>query len=296
MSKSITISKTQSQTIINKFDEFKAPLTNNYTLFRAKYKSTTITIFKTMNLMIQGGNVNDIYLEICSLLNIIPEVTVEKNSPLAIDLSLIGTDEVGTGDVFGGIVVAGAFVEKSQLNDLKRLGVKDSKELTDEKIIFLGEILTKKVKFSVHLLENLKYNYITKVQNYNMNKVKALLHNSVIRHLIAKVPDYDGIVIDAFTPSDKYFEYLKDEKDVVNEVKLEEKAESKYVSVAVASIIARYIFLQHMDKLSEIVGFELPKGAGPKVDLAIQRILKTKNLKYLDSIAKTNFKNFDKYR
>ena len=52
MSKSIIISKTQSQTIINKFSEFKAPLTNNYTLFRAKYKSTTITIFKTMNLMI----------------------------------------------------------------------------------------------------------------------------------------------------------------------------------------------------------------------------------------------------
>ena len=49
-----------------------------------------------------------------------------------------------------------------------------------------------------------------------------------------------------------------------------------------------------MDELSKNVGFELPKGAGNKVDLAIQKILKTKPIKYLDNIAKTNFKNLEK--
>ncbi|MDD3171681.1 MAG: ribonuclease HIII [Bacilli bacterium] len=296
MSQSINLTNDQAQIIINQYQEFSLPHTNNYTLFRAKYKTSTITIFKTLTLLIQGGNDIDVYNNICKLIDIKPIVTDPKNSSLSIDLSLIGTDEVGTGDFFGGIVVAGAFVKKDQIGALKKLGVKDSKDLKDSKIMELGPILVKEVIFSVHLLDNLKFNYITRVQNCNMNKVKALLHNSVIRHLQQKVKKYDGIIIDAFTTRDKYFEYLKDEKDVVTEVKLEEKAESKYVSVAVASIIARYIFLEHIAKLSEEIGFELPKGAGQKIDLAIQKILKTKPLKFFDTIAKTNFKNLEKYK
>lgn len=296
MSKSINLTNEQAHLIIDRYREFSIPHTNNYTLFRAKHKTSTLTIFKTLTLLIQGSHANELYLEICSLIEITPIIDDVKNSSLSIELSLIGTDEVGTGDFFGGIVVAGAFVRKDQIKILKRLGVKDSKLLNDTKILELGETLIKEVVFSVHVLDDIKYNYINRVQNCNMNKIKALLHNSVIRHLLAKVENYDGIVIDAFTTKEKYFDYLNGEKDVVKEVKLEEKAESKYVSVAVASIIARYFFLEHFNKLSEEVGFELPKGAGSKIDLAIQKILKTRNLKYFETIAKTNFKNLDKYK
>ena len=51
-----------------------------------------------------------------------------------------------------------------------------------------------------------------------------------------------------------------------------------------------------MDELSKKIGFELPKGAGNKVDLAIQKILKTNSIKYLDNFAKTNFKNLEKVK
>ncbi|HRT69329.1 MAG TPA: ribonuclease HIII [Bacilli bacterium] len=296
MSKSINLTSEQAHLIIERYREFSVPHTNNYTLFRAKNKTSTLTIFKTLTLLIQGSNSNELYQEICSLINITPVIDEAKNSSLSIELSLIGTDEVGTGDFFGGIVVAAAYVRKDQIKILKRLGVKDSKQLNDSKILELGEVLIKEIVFSVHVLDNLKYNYINRIQNYNMNKIKALLHNSAIRHLRTKVKNYDGIVIDAFTTKEKYFNYLSDEKEIVTEVKLEEKAESKYVSVAVASIIARYFFLDHFNKLSKEVGFELPKGAGPKIDLAIQKILKTRNLKYFETIAKTNFKNLDKYK
>jgi ribonuclease HIII len=129
-----------------------------------------------------------------------------------------------------------------------------------------------------------------------MNKLKALLHNNVIYNLIPKVETYDAICIDAFTTKDKYFEYLKDQKDIINDVILEEKGESKYMAIAAASVIARYLFLRHLDKLSKSVGFELPKGAGAKVDLAIQKILKVQTERFLDTIGKTNFKNLDKVR
>ena len=294
MSYSTNLNEQDIKKIIAKYKEFELPLTNNYTLFRAKYKSCTMTIFKTNTILFQGINEMEVSKEVCALANI--EVNHEKttNSSLSINLSLIGTDEVGTGDFFGGIVVAASYIPKEQIPVLRRLGVKDSKELTDEKILEIAPILIEKIKHSVHLLDNMKYNYVTKVKNMNMNKIKAVLHNSAIRHLKQKIEDYDGIIIDAFTPQDKYFDYLKDEVNVERDVELIEKAESKYICVATSSIIARYVFLKHMDELSKNVGFELPKGAGNKVDLAIQKILKTKPIKYLDNIAKTNFKNLEK--
>lgn len=296
MSYSTNLNDQGIQKIIEKYKEFELPPTNNYTLFRAKYKSCTITIFKTKTILFQGLNESEVSQEICSLADI--EITKEKtsNSSLAINLSLIGSDEVGTGDFFGGIVVAASYVPIESIPYIRRLGVKDSKELTDTKIQEIAPLLMEKVKYSVLLLDNMKYNYVTKVKNMNMNKIKAFLHNSAIRNLISKIDSYDGIVIDAFTPKDKYFEYLKDESKVIKDVELIEKAESKYICVAVSSVIARYIFLKHMDELSKKIGFELPKGAGNKVDLAIQKILKTNSIKYLDNFAKTNFKNLEKVK
>jgi len=296
MSYSTNLNDQGIQKIIEKYKEFELPPTNNYTLFRAKYKSCTITIFKTKTILFQGINESSVSQEICALADI--EIAKEKssNSSLSINLSLIGSDEVGTGDFFGGIVVAASYIPIELIPAIRRLGVKDSKELTDSKIQEIAPILMEKVKYSVLLLDNMKYNYVTKVKNMNMNKIKALLHNSAIRSLINKIDSYDGIVIDAFTPKDKYFEYLKDESNVIKDVELIEKAESKYICVAVSSIIARFIFLKHMDELSKKIGFELPKGAGPKVDLAIQKILKTNTVKYLDNFAKTNFKNLEKLK
>lgn len=294
MSYSTNLTDEQIASIVNKYKSFELPSTNNYTLFRAKYKSVTITIFKTKTVLFQGINESEVAKELTHDYNIKFENERQTNTSLAIDLSLIGTDEVGTGDFFGGIVVCACFVPKDKITSLYKLGIRDSKELTDNKILEIAPKLMQELPYSVLLLEPMKYNYVSKVKKMNMNKIKAYLHNSAIISLKKKVNDYNGVVIDAFTPQNKYFDYLKDEENVEKDVKLIEKAESKFACVASASIIARYIFLKHMDELSKIVGFELPKGAGSKVDLAIAKLLKTKSLKYLDNIAKTNFKNLDK--
>ncbi len=41
----------------------------------------------------------------------------------------IGSDEVGTGDYFGPIVVTAAYVKKEDIKYLESLGVKDSKKI-----------------------------------------------------------------------------------------------------------------------------------------------------------------------
>ena len=294
MSYSTNLQDKQIDYLVKKYKDYELPPTNNYTLFRAKYKSVTITIFKTKTILFQGLNETEVANEIGQELGIKFENARQSNSSLAIDLSLIGTDEVGTGDFFGGVVVCACFVPKEKITEITKLGVRDSKELSDNKICEIAPTLMANLQYSALLLDPMKFNYLTKVKKMNMNKVKALLHNSAIKNLKKKVTDYNGIIIDAFTPTDKYFEYLKDESEVERDVKLVEKAESRFACVAASSIIARYIFIKHMNEISKIVGFTIPKGASSKVDLAIQKILKTHPIKYLDNISKTNFKNLEK--
>ncbi|MGD9604568.1 MAG: ribonuclease HIII [Bacilli bacterium] len=296
MSYTLSLTNSQAGEIISKYHEYSVSHTNNYTLFRAKYKQTIVTIFKTLTLIVQGANTQEIFHDICELLDIDKPNETNINSASAVNLSVIGTDEVGTGDFFGPIVVAGAFVPKNKILNLMKLGVKDSKALNDSKIMQLAPVLMKDIKYSALVMDNVKYNFLTKVHNFNMNKIKALLHNNVIYNLLPKVEDYDAIIIDGFTNKEKYFEYLKGQEHIINSVQLEEQGESKYIAVATASIIARYLFLVNFEKLSEMVGFELPKGAGPKVDLAIAKILKDQSERYLDLIGKTNFKNLEKVK
>lgn len=299
MGYSLALTQLQVDYLCNKFNDYQITPFNNYTLFQAKINTCTITIYKTNTLLIQGKNEELLYQEICNDLNIESKI---KDNPIKQQInnyiiqSLIGTDEVGTGDFFGGIVVAGAFVSKDKISLIKKLGVKDSKALTDYKINQIAPVIMKTIPYTVFKLDCLKFNFLSIQKKYNMNQIKALLHNTVINAMKQKVKIYDGIIIDAFTTSSNYFNYLKNERNVARDVILEEKAENKYLSVACASIIARYEFLKMMDELSELVGFELPKGAGKPVDTAIKKIFMEKGLNGFKNIAKIKFKNLDIYR
>ncbi|MFY9537069.1 MAG: ribonuclease HIII [Bacilli bacterium] len=292
----INLTSSQAGEVISRYHLYSVPHTNNYTLFRAKYKGATLTIFKTLTMLIQGSGGREIYNDICEMLSIEKKTEKAANTTDAINLSVIGTDEVGTGDFFGPIVVAAAYVPKMQILPLMRLGVKDSKKINDIQVLEIAPEIMRVVKTSALFLNNLKYNYLTTRNNCNMNKIKALLHNNVIYNILPKVSEYDAIIIDAFTTREKYFDYLKGQEIMIKNVELVEKGESKHIAVAAASIVARYLFIKEMEKLSEEVGFDLPKGAGNKVDLAIAKILKEKNEAFFNTIAKMNFKNWEKVK
>lgn len=296
MSYTLILTPEQVKIISKQYEQFSIPHTNNYTLFRAKYKSCTLTIYKTRTLLLQGTNDNEVYNDVCKLLDLKVVKSIEKELLESIEFSSVGSDEVGTGDFFGPIVVASCKVKSNDIEFLNGLGVKDSKELSDDKILEIAPIIMDKMQHSIHILDNLKFNYLTFKCNINMNKIKAIMHNSVLRKLISKIDKYDEVIIDAFCSPKKYFEYLKDEPKVLSTVKLIEKAENKYLCVACASIIARYTFLKEFDKLSNEVGFEVPKGAGPRVDAAIEKLYHLKGLKYFYNVAKCNFKNLDAYK
>ena len=171
MGYTINLNSSQAGEIISRYHLYSVPHTNNYTLFRAKYKGATLTIFKTLTMLIQGSGGKEIYHDICKLLDIEKKVEKTANAADTINLSVIGTDEVGTGDFFGPIVVAAAYVPKMQILPLMRMGVKDSKKLNDQHVSGRSGIM-RVVKTSALVLNNLKYNYLDP-QQLQMNRLKA---------------------------------------------------------------------------------------------------------------------------
>ncbi|OLA04965.1 MAG: hypothetical protein BHW12_08505 [Coprobacillus sp. 28_7] len=66
------------------------------------------------------------------------------------------------------------------------MGIKDSKELNDNKILKLAPMIMENYIYSYYLLDNIHYNYLTSKMNLNMNQIKAIMHNSVINSLKKK--------------------------------------------------------------------------------------------------------------
>ena len=101
--------------------------------------------------------------------------------------------------------------------------------------------------------------------------------------------------VDAFTSAKNYDKYLAQEANrFSNPVSLEEKAEGKYLAVAVSSIIARDLFLENLENLGRELGYQLPSGAGTASDKVASQILQAYGMQGLNFCAKLHFKNTEK--
>jgi len=280
-------------------DEIAPASEHIFAMFKTDGK--VVTIYKTLKVTIQGKDAYEDYLMWSEIVGFpvetVPILTEVK--PIHVDpllkLSTIGSDEVGTGDFYGPVVVCAAYIPKEDIENLSKYPLRDSKKLDDEVILSFAEQLMKDITHHVIVLPNLKYNELVD-QGYNLNKIKAYLHNHAIRKLLLKTPqNYDRIVIDEFCPKDLYFKYLED-MEVVKNITFMQKAEDQVISVAAASIIARYTFLKEMDLLSKNLGITLPKGAGIVVDLIGKRIALEKGFDVFREISKVHFKNYQKIK
>lgn len=280
-----------------------------YAIFQADEADTIITLYESGKAMFQGISADvdaNIWVDMERKLNNrtidINETKKEKEKykeelNYFYSMATIGSDEVGTGDYFGPIIVTASFVSKEKINLINDLGVKDSKKLTDEKILKIAPTLIKEIPYVTYTLNNKDYNAYQE-KGYNMNKIKAILHNKVlysITHKEEKYP-YDKIVVDQFVYPRKYFEHIMEATEKVTDITFTTKAESKCASVAVASVISRYFFLMKMDELSKELGLTIPKGANDIVDQVGKEIVEKYGFDKLEEIAKLNFKNTEKIK
>ena len=292
--------------MIEYYSELKKDKTPPYAVFQAQDADTTVTLYESGKVVFQGISADidaRLWQETEKHLNnrtIVLEDSSKSKKDKEQDnknqylkhIATAGSDEVGTGDYFGPIIVTATYVPKDKITLMQELGVTDSKKIDDEKIKKIAPTLIKELKHVTFALSNEEYNSI---KDKNMNKIKAILHNKVLTKLLEDTEvKPEKIVIDQFVYPKKYYEHISDAKTKVNNILFLTKAESQVYSVAASSIISRYVFLNKMDELSKELGKTIPLGAGITVDEFGKVLVKEKGKDYLNKIAKLNFKNTEK--
>lgn len=291
----IKVSDETRKKMIDYYKDKKRDKEIQYVVFQAEEEDTVITMYESGKIMFQGVSADvdaTMWLEMDGQSLNKEEYKEELNKYYY--CSSVGSDEVGTGDYFGPIVVTATYVNKDDVEYLKKLGVGDSKKIDDNVILKIAPSITKKVKYRSIILNNPEYNEKHGNDN-NMNKIKAILHNKVLYQLInEEKPIYDYIIVDEFAREQRYYDYIKDSNFIQRNITFMTKAEDKNLAVACASIISRYLFLKEFDKLSDSLHMPLPKGAGSNVDSIGQEIVDKYGEDKLKEIAKLNFKNTER--
>lgn len=270
-------------------------------IFAAKLADTAITAYKSGKVMFQGAGAEREAARWGQAGTSTTKVASTKGDKLPDNfaaLSVLGSDETGTGDYFGPVTVAAVYVPADKIALVQELGVKDSKQLTDDYMRQIAPDLMKVCAHSILTLRNDKYNAI-QARGYSQGKIKALLHNQALKHVLTKIapeaPQY--ILIDQFAERGIYYNHIKNEKEIVRQnVLFSTKAENLHVAVATASILARYAFLKEMDRLAKVTGFPLQKGASGKVDEMAAKIWLKHGEETLRSMTKWHFANTEKAR
>ena len=281
----LTPSEKEIQAFLEHYQTSLAPSKNPYIRYFLRLPQATVSIYTSGKVLLQGEGAE-------KYARFFGYQVVEENRGQ--NFPLIGTDEVGNGSYFGGLAVVASFVTPDQHDFLRKLGVGDSKTLTDQKIRQIAPILKEKIQHQALLLSPSKYNEVIG-DRYNAVSVKVALHNQAIYLLLQKGVQPEKIVIDAFTSAKNYDKYLAQEANrFSNPISLEEKAEGKYLAVAVSSIIARNLFLENLENLGRELGYQLPSGAGTTSDKVASQILQAYGMQGLNFCAKLHFKNTEK--
>lgn len=299
------VSDNIKEKMIKHYADRKCEKTPPYAIFQVKDYDCVTTLYESGKVMFQGLGPDieaSYWTEQERILNnrIIDTTTKEKEKEkkeekkIFINESSVGSDEVGTGDYFGPLVVTASYVSKENISYMQELGVRDSKKLTDEKIIQIAPDLIKTIPHTTIILSNREYNNYHST-DINMNKIKAILHNKCLLSVIKKEQiSNTKIVVDQFENPKSYYTHLSSVPEKVTNITFMTKAEDQCMSVAASSIISRYIFLKEMKKLKEKWKIEIPLGASNLVDEVGATLVTKYGKEILKDIAKLNFKNTDK--
>ena len=290
----IKVNDEVKQKMIEYYKDKKRDKVIPYVVFQAQDEDTVITMYESGKVMFQGTSAD----VDASMWGIVSEQSKEKNTDNSKSIyhncSSVGSDEVGTGDYFGPIVVTASYVKLEDVSFLEKLGVTDSKKLTDEKIKKIAPEIAKRIKYRSIILTNREYNE-KYTKDVNMNKIKSIMHNKALYKLIHEEnPKYDYIIIDEFAKEKRYYEYLNGINDIQRGITFMTKAEDKNLAVAASSIISRYIFLKEFDKLCDEVSLPLLKGASKDVDKIGEELVEKYGEEKLKDVAKLNFKNTER--
>jgi len=169
-----------------------------------------------------------------------------------------GIDEAGRGPVIGPMVMAGVIVDANQEALLKKLGVKDSKQLMPKKREELSKHIKNIVKkYKVVIIQPQEIDEAVLSATSNLNMLEAKKSADIINFLKPGMVylDCPSNNIDAYTQEVK--KYLNDKK---TKIISEHKADQNYVSVSAASILAKVIRDKEIAKIQQTMKEDIGSG------------------------------------
>ena len=266
-----------------------------YTSISVKTPDCNINLYNSGKLLVQGKGAAE-FVEFVMEPLVLQSVTMGYEDMLNPEQSQphMGVDESGKGDFFGPMVIAAAYIDETLIEEMRKLDVKDSKNITsDKKAIFIGGELRKLLgrRFSLVSIGPAAYNRLYS-KMHSVNRILAWGHARAIENLLDNVPDCPKAISDQFGDK-KTVERALMQKGRGIELIQRHKAESD-MAVAAASIIAREGFLRALQKMEKQYDMEFKKGASAAVCDAAAALVRNKSPETLLQTAKCHFKTTDK--
>jgi ribonuclease HIII len=230
--------------------------------------------------------------EILSIMSDCLEVFLQKLKPEIDDIGelfeepVIGIDEAGKGDYFGPLVVSAVFVDRNSIEVLASLGVRDSKLVSDFKIKELYEEIIKRCVVEVIKIFPEKYNKLYK-DIKNLNHLLAWGHARALENILMKVK-CKYVISDQFGDESLIKSRLMQLGKNITLIQTPEA--ERHIAVAAASIVARYVFLSELERLSQFYKVNLPKGSSEEVKRAAEKFIQKYGKENLSKVAKLHFK------
>ncbi|MFL5592331.1 MAG: ribonuclease HIII [Ktedonobacteraceae bacterium] len=217
--------------------------------------------------------------------------SLDAETTTATGIARIGMDESGKGDYFGPLAIGAVYVDAQTEARLVTSGVRDSKLLSDIRILVLAEEIKATCPYSVVTIGPKHYNEAyEKIQN--LNNLLAWGHARALENVLEKVSCNLAIADQFGNESVLQNALLKKGR----QIKLEQRPRAEAdTAVAAASIIARANFVQVMEQLSIRLGRTLPKGAyDPSIITVGREIVAKGGRDALAEVAKLHFKTTQK--
>ncbi len=260
-----------------------------HAIFSAKGEGVVVTLYTSGKLVVQGQEPETFALR--HLPDHQPSPTPKAPASAAATelaavsaLPTVGSDETGKGDFLGPLVVVALRLEVADSLALSGSGVTDSKLLSDQRARELGAALSGRFEHGIACIDPCEYN-AQHAQLGNLNILLARAHARAIREIARPG---DRVVIDRFGPQTLLARELEGLDCVVEQFP---RAESQVPAVAAASIVARMLFLEALEQLSQRFAVDLAKGAGAPADSAARAFVKLHGRDQLGQVAKLHFKN-----
>lgn len=256
-----------------------------YAFFSAKKPGISCNLYLSGKITVQGKNKEDFiafYLEPEILKNLSYTHPEAEHDSAA----RIGLDEAGKGDFFGPLCVSGFYAAEGLVPSLLKLGVRDSKKMSDEAVLNLSKKLKSEYPYkTIRFLPETYNKLYSKFKN--LNRMLAWGHATVLDDL-SKHTGCTKAVLDQFATESLMVGLLKQKHldiDLIQRFKGEEDP-----VVAAASILARAAFLEGLEELEDRFKLKLPKGASSTVITAAKKAIESHGHEILPLISKTHFK------